>query len=60
MRNFMFGLAIGLLMGAAGTAVAAQIVGQDGFLMGWEITKGGEVICDSPWVWTSLHEIDCD
>jgi hypothetical protein len=60
MRNLVIGIAIGITIGVVGTATAAQIVGDSGYLSGWEVTKGGETICSSPYVWPSLREIDCD
>ncbi len=50
----------GMLVGAAGSAMAAQIVGANGFLIGWDVQKNGETICSSPFVWISLREIECD
>lgn len=60
MRNLIIGIAIGITIGVVGTASAAQIVGDSGYLMGWDITMNGKTICSSPYVWPSLKEIDCD
>jgi len=62
MRKFLLGLACGLVLGFAGTAVASvHIVGDKvGFLMGWTVTKDGNEICDDPYVWSVTKEIDCN
>ena len=60
MRRFYIGVAVGLLFGAGGTAAAAQLVGGNGFLMGWEVQLNGETVCSDPYIWASLKEIDCD
>lgn len=38
----------------------AKIVGDNGFLMGYEITKDGETICSDPYVWVGTQEMECD
>ena len=60
MRRFILGLGLGVLIGSAGTAIAATIVGSDGYMIGWTVQKDGEAICDDPWVWTGTREIECD
>ena len=60
MRRFLFGLACGLTIGTVGTATAAHLVGDNGYLVGWTVTKEGDEICDMPFVWTATKEIDCD
>jgi hypothetical protein len=40
--------------------LAAQIVGGNGYMIGWDIQKDGETICSDPFVWTATKEIDCD
>lgn len=57
--KFITGLVLGLLLGAAGAAVAATCVGQ-GYAMGWTVTVDGNDICDDPFIWTGTKEIECD
>lgn len=58
--RFIFGLTVGIALGSAGTALAAQLVGNPGFLIGWEVTKDGETICSDPHAWPGIQEIECD
>lgn len=60
MKNFLYGLLCGVALTSAAAAVAAQVVGSSGYLMGWEITKDGDEICSDPYVWTATREIECD
>ena len=60
MKKFFAGVLFGVLLGVLGTAAAAKLLGDDGYLSGWEITQDGETICSDPYVWTSIHEIECD
>lgn len=59
MKHFIPGFVLGSVL-TAGLAYSAQMVGSNGWLMGWTVTKGGEEICDSPYVWISTKEIECD
>jgi len=60
MRKFALGLAAGLALGITTTAMAAQIVGGVGYLMGWDVVKNGDTICSDPFIWPATKEIDCD
>jgi hypothetical protein len=48
------GFILGLLLGYAVNVYA------NGYLMGWEVTKDGVTICDDPYMWSTLKEIECD
>src|SRR5689334_704145 len=41
MARFVLGVVVGLALGLGGTAMAANIVGGDSFLSGWDVTKNG-------------------
>ncbi len=60
MRKFIAGLTIGLVLGTVLSVFGAQIVGHNGHLIGWTVTKDGEEICDSPFISTGSREIECD
>ena len=60
MRTFVSGFICGALAAAALGAAAAQLVGDTGYLMGWDVTIGGETVCSDPYVWTLTREIECD
>jgi hypothetical protein len=60
MSRFSLGLAVGLLLGSAVTTFSARMVGEPGFLLGWEVTKDGENICSDPFVWPGTMEIECE
>lgn len=60
MRKFGAGLLIGLSIGFAATASAAQIVGSTSYLFGWEVEKDGETICTDPFIWKETMQIECD
>lgn len=59
MRKFLAGIATGIMLTAATTATAAQIVGKSNFLLGYTVTVDGEEVCTSPWVWTFTKQIEC-
>lgn len=60
MKRFIAGALFGLFLGVTVTAAAAQIVGNNGYLIGWDVEINGEVVCRDPYVWVSTKEIDCD
>lgn len=57
MKRFVFGLLLGLLLGAVAT-VTAQF--SNGYLNGWDVTKGGVIICQDPYVYANAREIECE
>ena len=60
MKRFIAGTIFGLCIGVAATATAAKLVGDNGYLMGWDISVDGETVCSDPYIWTSTREIECD
>lgn len=61
MRKFFAGVAVGIAISASGAAVAAVIRGDSGYLLGYDVTVEGEVVCSDPWVWTGgINEIECN
>lgn len=60
MKKFIAGVLLGLCLGVALTASAAKLVGDSGFLMGWDVTVDGDTVCSDPYVWPGINEIECD
>lgn len=60
MRQFFVGLIMGLGIGVAATASAASMVGDNGWLMGWDVSVNGETVCSEPYIWVTTREIECD
>jgi hypothetical protein len=60
MRQFFIGLVLGLSIGAIATAHAATMVGDNGYLLGWDVQLNGETVCSDPFIWASTNEIECD
>ncbi len=59
MRKFALGILVGLLLGLITTAFAAKIVGNSGYLTGWDVQYEGETICSGPYIWPITKEIEC-
>jgi hypothetical protein len=59
MAKFVLGMACGLALGLGGTAMAANIVGGDSFLSGWDVVRNGEVVCKDPWAVVANKLIEC-
>jgi len=59
-KGWIAGFVLGLTLGLATGAYAASIVGGNGYLMGWDITVEGEVVCSEPYIWAASREIECD
>ena len=57
--KFIGGLVLGLVLGVTGSSIAAQVVGEDGWLTGFDVTLGGEIVCSDPYVYVSHGEIGC-
>ena len=60
MFRLCVGLAIGLILGTMATSMAAGIAGNNGYLLGWTVTKDGEELCSDPYIWVGTREIECD
>ncbi len=58
--QFLSGVIVGLVLGSAIAALAAQVVGSNGYLNGWDVTRDGETICSDPYVYVGSREIECD
>ncbi len=59
-RQRMAWFLAGLLVGGSLSAAAAKVLGDNGYLSGWDVISDDEVICSDPYVWTSTREIECD
>lgn len=59
MRRFSLGLAIGLALGSASSAIAIEVVGSAGVLGGWNVRKAGQSVCWDPFVLPDSREIYC-
>jgi hypothetical protein len=59
-NRFGLGLAIGLALGGASTALAYPLVRDgDHYETGWTVLVRGEALCLSPYVRPSEREIEC-
>ena len=59
MKHFVLGFISGVMVTASLPVAAATLVGGSGYLLGWSVTINGREVCDSPFVWPSIREIDC-
>ena len=60
MKKYLIGFICGMVFGVTGSVFAAKIVGGNGYLMGWDVSVGGEQVCRDPFIWPTLREIECD
>jgi hypothetical protein len=49
-----------VLVGMASDAIAARLVGDTGYLFGWDVQVDGETVCSDPYIWVATKEIECD
>lgn len=59
MGRFLVGFLLGLATALSLPTLAARLVGDDDFLIGWTVTLEGEAVCSDPYVWLSTREIEC-
>lgn len=60
MLRLVSGLIAGFVLGVAATGHAQRVVGQNGYLVGWEVTMDGGTVCTDPYVHIGSQEIECD
>lgn len=59
MKQFIFGVVLGLTLGLLATSGAARVIGLDGYLRGWDVTIQGDTLCTNPYVWNVTRHIEC-
>jgi hypothetical protein len=62
MRKFVAGF-VSRLMFASYLALAGdgpRLVGDDGWLIFWEMKSNDKTLCSGPWVSHGKHEIECE
>lgn len=60
MKRFVLGVFVGLVLGAAGSALATAVSDEDGYLYEWNVMKNGELICQAPFASHQTQELRCD
>lgn len=50
MKNILIGFVFGAACAASISVIAAQIVGGNSYLMGYDVMIDGEVVCSDPYV----------
>jgi hypothetical protein len=59
MIKFLAGLVLGLVLGSAVAALAAEVLG-DGTLEGWLVIRDGKQVCRDPEVDNRAKILECD
>ena len=59
MKHFVLGFISGVMVTVSLPVAAATLVGGSGYLSGWSVTIRGREVCDTPYVWASIKEIEC-
>jgi hypothetical protein len=57
--RFVVGVVVGVLLAGSAAMATPRIIG-DGYLFGWTVTVEGEEVCDTPFVWSGIREIECN
>lgn len=60
MTKFLAGIFCGIIIGTTGLVQGQAIIGGAGYLIGWSVTYRGQIICDDPWIWNGVREIECE
>lgn len=60
LKRYAIGFFVGILVGAGASALAANFVGGNGYLINWTVMEEGVEICRNPYIRVTYREIECD